>query len=194
MDGIETPDSWVPDSCLTHTSSENPWLSSPPSKAKDDPGLLEGTAPSPSRPPHTRDDRVAPHSLALGAIAVHAVLDGLVAWAWRRVRLGISTARPVSVFLDGPFNLRCPLPGRVVERDGEREIMGWEEQRDQASGYLSGWWLPSIGFHAHLVHQPPTTSLTCTHSPSTAFILTHQNEHYMSSPNWQIHLHVFFFN
>ena len=104
-----------------------------PSKAEDDPGLLEGTAPSLPPTPHSRRLR-APHSLALGAVAVHAVLNGLVAGLAQGPAGHLHCQAGLRAPLDGPLQPPA-VPFRAEwSREMGRETRDGKERRDQASG------------------------------------------------------------
>ena len=104
-----------------------------PSWPKADPGLLEGTAPSLPPTPPPRQLR-APHSLALGAVAVHAVLNGLVAGLAQGPAGHLHSQASLRAPLDGPLQPPA-VPFRAEwSRETGRETWGGREQRDQSSG------------------------------------------------------------
>ena len=95
-----------------------------PSKAEDDPGLLEGTAPSLPPTPHPTTSGptlTCPRSRSCSCCPQ---------WTRGWPGAGSGWASPLpgrSPCSSGwpPSTSGCPLPGRVVERDGERDT-GWE--------------------------------------------------------------------
>ena len=153
-----------------------------PDQPEADPGLPDGVAQP--CPPHATGlsrarragSRPAPHSLALGAVAIHAVLDGLVAGLAQCPAGHLHCQAGLRAPLDGP--LQPPAVPFWAERPRE---MGKETQDGKGTERQVIWlvlqWLvsaptprPSNSYHlphlyppswgSHALHTHPTSSVT----------------------------------
>lgn len=149
-----------------------------PHQPEAEPGLLEGVALP--LPPYTTGPAKpgglavggAPHSLALGAVAIHAVLNGLVAGLAQRPAGHLHRQAGLRAPLDGP--LQPPAVPFWAERPREMGRKRYRVGRDKEQViWLVLWWLviaqcrpPTPGHQTH-----PSTCLTSTPLPGAALPL-----------------------